>query len=51
MRLILARMIWNFDMEISPDSKQWIKQSSFVVWEKGSLNVKLTPAPHTIGIK
>ncbi|KAJ5410971.1 uncharacterized protein N7487_005330 [Penicillium crustosum] len=51
MRLILARIIWNFDMEISPDSEQWIKQSSFVVWEKGSLNVKLTPAPHTIGIK
>ncbi|KAJ5780592.1 Cytochrome P450 [Penicillium paradoxum] len=48
MRLILARMIWNFDMEISADSKQWIKQSSFVVWDKGNLNVKLTSAPHTI---
>ncbi|KAJ5428211.1 Cytochrome P450 [Penicillium cf. griseofulvum] len=51
MRLILARIIWNFDMELTPDSKQWIKQPSFVVWEKGSLNVKLTPAPHTIGGK
>ncbi|KAF9890508.1 hypothetical protein FE257_005913 [Aspergillus nanangensis] len=46
MRLILARMIWNFDMEIAPDSRQWIEQPSFVVWDKGALNVKLTPAVH-----
>ncbi|OQE09481.1 hypothetical protein PENVUL_c006G00923 [Penicillium vulpinum] len=51
MRLILARMIWNFDMELAPDSKEWIKQRSFSVWEKGSLNVKLTPALQTIGAK
>ncbi|KAJ5124310.1 Cytochrome P450 [Penicillium bovifimosum] len=49
MRLILARMVWNFDMELSDDSKEWRKQPSFVVWDKGSLNVTLTPAPHTIG--
>ncbi|KAJ5566018.1 Cytochrome P450 [Penicillium sp. DV-2018c] len=48
MRLILARMIWNFDMELCADSREWIKQLSFVVWDKGSLNVKLTPARNTI---
>lgn len=51
MRLILARMVWNFDMELAPDSKQWINQPSYVVWEKGNLNVKLTPAPHITGTK
>lgn len=47
MRLILARVIWNFDMELSPDCTQWIDQPSYVVWEKGNLNVKLTPVRHT----
>lgn len=51
MRLILARMIWNFDMELSPDCKQWISQPSYVVWEKGNLNVKLTPVHDTLGSK
>lgn len=44
MRLILARMIWNFDMELVPESRNWIDQLSFVVWEKPGLHVKLTPA-------
>ncbi|KAJ5804831.1 hypothetical protein N7474_010697 [Penicillium riverlandense] len=43
MRLILARMIWNFDMEIAPDSRNWINQDAYVVWEKPALNVKLAP--------
>ncbi|KAL4887832.1 cytochrome P450 [Aspergillus ambiguus] len=47
MRLILARMIWNFDMEILAESRNWIDQPSYVVWEKGALNVRLTPALHT----
>ncbi|PKY04603.1 cytochrome P450 [Aspergillus campestris IBT 28561] len=46
MRLILARMIWNFDMELADDSRDWIDQKSFVVWAKGSLHVKLTPVQH-----
>lgn len=45
MRLILARMIWNFDMELAPESRNWIDQLSFVVWDKPSLQVKLTPRP------
>jgi hypothetical protein len=43
MRLILARMIWNFDMEIAPDSWNWINQKAYVVWEKPALNVRLAP--------
>lgn len=31
MRLIPARMIWNFDMELVPESQDWVDQLSFVV--------------------
>ena len=48
MRLIIARVIWNFDMELAPESQGWIDQLSFVVWEKPELRVKLTPAAHTV---
>ncbi|OIW33137.1 cytochrome P450 [Coniochaeta ligniaria NRRL 30616] len=43
MRLILARVLWNFDLEIMPDSRDWNKQDVYTLWEKGALNVKLTP--------
>lgn len=44
MRLILARVLWNFDMAIADDSKEWIKkQDIFLLWEKGPLNIYLTP--------
>ncbi|OQV06561.1 hypothetical protein CLAIMM_11111 [Cladophialophora immunda] len=41
MRLILARMLWNFDMELMPDSETWNEQHIFSFWDKGPLNVKL----------
>lgn len=41
-RLILARMIWNFDMELQKDSHRWSEgRKAFTTWEKGSLNVRL----------
>jgi hypothetical protein len=44
MRLILARMLWNFDIEIQPDSADWMAQQQiYTFWEKGALNVKLAP--------
>lgn len=44
MRLILARVLWNFDMRLAEDSKDWIdKQKIYLLWEKGPLNVYLTP--------
>ncbi|KAL4896135.1 cytochrome P450 [Aspergillus ambiguus] len=43
MRLILARIIFNFDMKIADDSRNWITQKNFLMWEKGPLNVHLTP--------
>lgn len=44
MRLILARVIWNFDLKLADDSKDWIsRQKVFLLWQKGPLNVYLTP--------
>jgi hypothetical protein len=43
MRLILATLLWNFDLELMPDSEDWDKQDIFMFWKKGALNVKLTP--------
>jgi cytochrome P450 len=42
MRTILARMAWNFDMELLDVRKDWKKQKAFVLWSKPSLMVKLT---------
>ncbi|KAH7260383.1 cytochrome P450, partial [Fusarium solani] len=42
MRLILARLLWKFDLEILEDSKDWDSQKSFLLWEKGALLVRLT---------
>ena len=41
MRIILARMIFNFDMELTEPEKDWLDQDSFVLWDKPALNVKL----------
>lgn len=47
MRLILARVIFNFDIEIAEDSKGWMeRQKIFLFWKKGPLNVHLTPVQH-----
>lgn len=44
MRLILARLLWNFDVEAS-DGKggpEWRGQKVFILWEKTPLEVNLT---------
>ncbi|KAK4205300.1 putative isotrichodermin C-15 hydroxylase [Triangularia verruculosa] len=43
MRLILARLMWNFDLELMPESENWNDQKIYTLWEKGAINVKLTP--------
>ena len=45
MRLILAHIIYAFDMELADDSKRWIeRQRAFNVWDRGPLNVRLFAA-------
>lgn len=43
MRLILARIIWNFDLKLADDSQKWTDQNIYTFWEKKPLNVVLTP--------
>ncbi|KAL5362245.1 cytochrome P450 [Aspergillus floccosus] len=44
MRLILAQIIWNFDLELAPDSTAWADdQEVFFFWNKPPLNVYLKP--------
>jgi cytochrome P450 len=37
MRLILARVLWNFDLELCDESRDWNEQKSFLLWEKPAL--------------
>ncbi|KAL6158808.1 hypothetical protein ACJBU6_02985 [Exserohilum turcicum] len=43
MRLVLAQILWNFDMEILEKSRSWIDHLSYVLWDKPPLWVHLTP--------
>ena len=41
-RLILAKMVWNFDMEmVKKDDWDWMDQKAYLVFEPKSLKVKL----------
>ncbi|KAL3452706.1 cytochrome P450 monooxygenase [Aspergillus insuetus] len=42
MRLILALIIFNFDMELADESVDWIQQRNYLMWRKGPLKVYLT---------
>ncbi|KAK5662523.1 hypothetical protein OQA88_8435 [Cercophora sp. LCS_1] len=44
MRLIITRVLWNFDIRIAEESLDWMsKQKVFNLWDKGPLKVYLTP--------
>lgn len=44
MRLILSRILWNFDLRIDEDSLDWMStQRVYTAWDRGKLNVYLTP--------
>ncbi|KAF1810537.1 cytochrome P450 [Eremomyces bilateralis CBS 781.70] len=42
MKLILARMIWNFDLTLLPESELWNQQKVYFLWMKPPLYVKLS---------
>jgi hypothetical protein len=46
MRLIAAKMLWNFDMAMDEGSAGWENQRSYNIWEKKPLMVKLSRAQH-----
>ncbi|RDW89918.1 cytochrome P450 [Aspergillus mulundensis] len=41
MRVILARVLWNFDLELAPESEGWERQKVYTLWDKGPLMVRL----------
>lgn len=43
MRLILAKVLYNFDLVVAPELVGWDKQKSFTIWEKNDLMVQLKP--------
>lgn len=42
MRLILARVMWDFDLELCEESANWNEQLSYLLWEKSPLMCKLS---------
>ncbi|OTB16117.1 hypothetical protein K445DRAFT_300000 [Daldinia sp. EC12] len=43
-RVILAKLIYNFDIELMPESRNWLDdQKNYIAWHKPPLMVKLTP--------
>lgn len=44
MRLILAKVIWNFSIRLDPSSNHWLQENkAFILWDKPELNVYLEP--------
>lgn len=44
MRLVLAKLFWNFDFELADNSNKWLdEQKTYLVWEKTPLMVNLRP--------
>ncbi|KAL5872997.1 hypothetical protein ACKVWC_008617 [Pyricularia oryzae] len=44
MRIILSRLLWNFDVRLADDSVDWDQgQKVYIIWLKSPLNVYLTP--------
>ena len=44
MRMLLAMMLWNFDIELPNEMKNWPEEcKGYMIWDKPPLNVRLTP--------
>ncbi|KAF2814564.1 benzoate 4-monooxygenase cytochrome P450 [Mytilinidion resinicola] len=43
MRLILSKLLFNFDIELLPESRNWSDQKMYVLWEKHPLMLNLKP--------
>lgn len=43
MRIIMAQVLFHFDLELMPESENWLDQKVYLVWEKNPLFVRLKP--------
>ncbi|KAH6972117.1 cytochrome P450 [Ilyonectria sp. MPI-CAGE-AT-0026] len=49
MRPILARIVYNFDLELSDEEYDWTgDQRTFIIWEKGPLKIKVRNAQKVV---
>lgn len=44
MRLVMAKVLYNFDLELVDHESDWFDQKYFTLWVKGPLMVKLSVA-------
>jgi hypothetical protein len=44
MRIIMAKILWNFNLTLEDVSRDWTNQKVYLIWAKHPLMVKLTPA-------
>ena len=48
MRLILAKLVWSFDMELDPKSKDWMEECRVkTLWDMPELAVHVQEAVRT----
>lgn len=43
MKMILARVIWNFDLQLAPESQHWLDHEVYFLWNKPALMIHMTP--------
>ena len=43
MRMIMAKMLWNFDYKLCDENDNWLDQKVYLVWKKEPLMVQLKP--------
>lgn len=41
MRLMMALILWHFDLELRPESDNWADQKVILLWEKPEMMVKI----------
>lgn len=44
MRMILVKLLWNFEIKATPDTVQWHQQKIYWAWDKGPMMAKITRA-------
>jgi hypothetical protein len=44
MRLIIAKLFWNFDIDLPAESRDWVNQKSFSLWRRPELMVNISRA-------
>ncbi|RDW76204.1 hypothetical protein BP5796_07025 [Coleophoma crateriformis] len=45
-RLIMTKVLYNFDLELAQGQDDWLNQKIYLVWQKGPLYVKLSKVYH-----